>query len=206
MIKTTVLRLGMDYLDQKLIKAVYDEWDETYQDVQAIIDQGADVNVVIDQALSNSLTVGLTPLIVAARYSHARCLEVLINNGAIIDYREETTGMTALCYAAKFSRYNSAEFLIQKGADINIRTNNGTTPLMEMLLSTEKIDKFLFWLFVEHGANPELADETGRNGFDIAKKFESYDVIDLMQSSVDKLKENQTISFDTQIKNKEFVY
>lgn len=56
-----------------------------------------------------------------------RCLAVLLQHGAPIDFRD-AAGYTILMRASNAGDFDLMEWLIQKGASVNIETTNGVTP------------------------------------------------------------------------------
>lgn len=79
-----------------------------------------------------SLTSGITPLIVASAWGHFEIVQLLLEKGAaaVVNYNSEDYG-NPLFWAAGNGHLNIVEYLIEKKADVNLGTmENGSTPLM----------------------------------------------------------------------------
>ncbi len=85
------------------------------------------------QALDHGLSVnardaqGNTPLILAAAYADAACVQLLLDRGAEVNAVNQA-GATALLRAAH--NYESAKLLIERGAEVNVKSVLGNTPLI----------------------------------------------------------------------------
>jgi ankyrin repeat protein len=79
-----------------------------------------------------SLTSGITPLIVASAWGHFEIVQLLLEKGAaaVVNYNSEDYG-NPLFWAAGNGHLNIVEYLIEKKADVNLGTmESGSTPLM----------------------------------------------------------------------------
>lgn len=131
---------------------------ENFQIAKALIENGADLNV-----LANVDDVGKwTPLILAARNGNERIAEALIEKGADLNVADKH-GWTALHYASRDNRVRIVKALIEKGADLNVKTKDGWTPLH---LAVYNKHKEISNLLVEHGADIKIKNEDGRKAFD----------------------------------------
>jgi ankyrin repeat protein len=70
-----------------------------------------------------------TPLIYAAREGQTEMIDLLLQNGASIDMKIESSGMTALMFAVCEDRSDSVRLLLEKGATLDETDNNGKTAL-----------------------------------------------------------------------------
>ena len=113
--------------------------------VQLLIDNRADVNT--------RTFLGQTPLNYAIKSDNVNNLEIvelLINNGALIEY-QNLRGNTALHIAAQLGRKEIVEFLINNGANVNVtNTKHGTTPLHDAI---NKGYEEIAELLIANGAN-----------------------------------------------------
>ena len=73
----------------------------------------------------------------------------LINNGADVNYQDESTGSTALMLACQYNFAGMVSFLIDHGANLNLQADNGTTALMAVAGTSED----LFDLLLSKGAD-----------------------------------------------------
>lgn len=67
-------------------------------------------------------------------------------------------GLSALHYAARDGYHDAAQLLLDRGADLNVRSGDGTTPL---LMATINGNYDLAMRFLEDGADPTLESEDG---------------------------------------------
>jgi ankyrin repeat protein len=73
----------------------------------------------------------------------------LINNGADVNYQDESSGSTALMLACQYNFIDMATFLIEHGADLNLQSKNGQTALM----ASAGVSEDLFNLLLSKGAD-----------------------------------------------------
>jgi ankyrin repeat protein len=128
--------------------------------VEVLLEHGADVNA---QQLR-----GQTAVMWAAAEGHADVIELLIEHGADLSLssmastkpeRRPAGGMTALLFAARQGKIDAARALIDGGADVNQTGADHTSPL---LIAVVNGHYELASLLLEHGANPSIADDSGR--------------------------------------------
>jgi len=121
---------------------------------------------------------GVTPLIGAALWDNKKSAEVLIENGADIDYQD--TGKwqgTPILYSLTHIpiRYKVAKLLIAKDADVNVHFKNYTydknknkwTPLH---FAADDGSLYMAWLLVDAGAEVNPVDENGKTPMYYAKQ------------------------------------
>ena len=71
---------------------------------------------------------GDTPLHSAAQWGHTEIVQLLLNNGAVVDAANESQ-QTPLHYASAFRHKQVVELLVNAGADLNRKEKNGYSPL-----------------------------------------------------------------------------
>ncbi|HRK34210.1 MAG TPA: ankyrin repeat domain-containing protein [Candidatus Hydrogenedentes bacterium] len=84
---------------------------------------GADMNGIPRNRIA-------TPLMIAARYGHAKVMEVLLQEGANVN-AVNMFNSTALHYAVERGRLRCVKTLIEYGADVDIKSKYGDTALHE---------------------------------------------------------------------------
>lgn len=123
--------------------------------------RGGDVQK-LRKALDNGMPInardaqGNTPLILAAAYSDAACVNLLLNRGAEVNAANKA-GATALLRAAH--NYESAKLLVERGADVNVKSVLGNTPLI--LAARPANSARLVELLLARGADSKATNHWG---------------------------------------------
>ena len=144
--------------------------------VRMLIERGVDVS-------AREGWRGQSALIWAADARFPEIVDLLIANGAEVDYRAESIdwpsqitaepraqyrpvgGLTPLLYAARSGCNDCVRSIVAAGADIDRPTPEGMTPLM-LAIDNEALDTAV--LLLELGANPHLWDWYGRTALYVA--------------------------------------
>merc|ERR1712034_261816 len=127
---------------------------------------GAKVNL-------QSLEDKKTPLIAAAYYGHFKIIQLLLKEGAEIDYNSNCNG-TALYCAVENAYLDIVEYLIQNKADVNLRTIEvGITPLS---LATLKDNFEIVKILLDNGADVNKTTSDGRTPLHFAAEFGSFEI------------------------------
>ena len=92
----------------------------TAEDIQAVVDSGADVNAKTDASI--------TPLHIAAYAGYAEIIPVLIKAGADVNAKDNIGG-TPLHLAAYKGKAKVIPILVKAGADVNELSDDWKTPL-----------------------------------------------------------------------------
>src|SRR6266545_223119 len=110
------LTAGAGTIDDQLFRAIHDGDHAT---VKALSAHGVNINARNSQ--------GRTPLMQAAIFDDAACVELLLKRGAEMN-AAGPDGATALVYALPDAA--KVRLLLDRGADVNARLPNGKTALM----------------------------------------------------------------------------
>ena len=95
--------------------------------VKFLLEKGADANTVCE--IENEHTdIASTPLMNAAYRGNTNIINMLLENGADINYTTDF-GMTALMMAASFNQFGAAKVLLENNADTSITDEYGRTAL-----------------------------------------------------------------------------
>jgi len=115
-------------------------------------------------ALNNRGKNGWTPLTNAAANGHTDYVELMLDNGADINFATDWN-RTPLWAAAREGRLETLRLLLRRGADLDVQTKNGRTALFWASVNgyTECVRALL-----EAGANRSLKDNDGHMALDVA--------------------------------------
>ena len=69
-------------------------------------------------------------LIKAVENGHNQIVDVLLQNNANVNYKDDDDGSTALMWAAHNGHKETAEILLQYGAEVNAKNDDGNTALI----------------------------------------------------------------------------
>ena len=95
--------------------------------VKFLLEKGADANTVCE--IENEHTdIASTPLMNAAYRGNTNIINMLLENGANINYTTDF-GMTALMMAASFNQFGAAKVLLENNTDTSITDEYGRTAL-----------------------------------------------------------------------------
>jgi len=122
-----------------------------------------------------------TPLIcLAARYHHARLVELLIEAGANIDAVSQDRENTALMDAASFGDAEICEIMVNAGAQLDHVSKNGQTALM-LAIGQQSVEASE--ILINAGSNPLLKDKLGMSACQYAKLFKMTDILSLCEEA-----------------------
>lgn len=114
--------------------------------------------------------VGKTVLFTAIEYRKGDAVDLLLQNGAnpnAIDQRQNTPLIWACGFDDAYYMINS---LLQAGAAVDARNSFGETAL---LVASRRKAPDVVRLLLQHGANPNAKDDTGRSALEWARKDET---------------------------------
>ena len=95
--------------------------------VKFLLEKGADANTVCEIE-NEHIDISPTPLMNAAYRGNTNIINMLLENGADINYTTDY-GMTALMMAASFNQFEAAKVLLENNADTSITDEDGYTAL-----------------------------------------------------------------------------
>ncbi len=124
--------------------------------VERLIKLGADVNATLQLPPKEGRDLDVTPLECALANNALESAKLLIGHGANVKQAALLEHMIYY-YADQYGDDPALLFLLEAGADPNQRENDGKTPLSRVI-ATGNTD--LLKLFLEHGADPNLASGT----------------------------------------------
>ena len=157
-----------------------DYWEDvSLRDVQAELDQGADVSVA-DAS-------GLTPIHWAVVYRNADVLSLLLESGADANARsEDYVEGTPLWWALQIEQQDPeiVALLLKHGADVNAVGSAGDpnkwTPLYYALSSKNTRSYDIIKILLDHGANVKAKDDLGTTLLHYASQSGDSNVIELL--------------------------
>ncbi len=95
-------------------------------------------------------------LFAAAWWNDTKSLDLLLNAGAEIDV---VVGITPFLAAWSWKKFDAAKLLASRGANVDAQDQKGRTAL-HLGIEKEYDPKLLRWL-VQHGASPDVEDQSG---------------------------------------------
>lgn len=130
---------------QELIRACAD-----VSKLKILLKKGADVNTEYN---------GTTPLTSAVVFTNLECIELLLQNGADTEFRNQD-GWTILMGACGRGRsLEIIRILLKYGANVNAKSNDGYTPLM--IVATFDTNPKVIQVLIDHGADVNVKNNDG---------------------------------------------
>ena len=108
---------------------------------------------------------GFTLLLLAAAGGKTKCLTYLLERGASLEARNESSGKTPFMHAASSNQIQALEILLHAGSHIEDRDYNNATSLINAAKGG-KVEA-VQWL-LDHGADINAKDERGKTASDWA--------------------------------------
>lgn len=149
--KMTAYKLGVELL--KILSAT-------------VVDQAKAKKLILDGAdlslIHNNTTLpnqGSTALIYASKKGLRELVDLMIQNGANVNKKNQKTNLSPLQYALTYARSSVAELLIKSGADVTVTDVQGNTLLGTAILSN---NTYITKLLIEHGADVNAPSGTNK--------------------------------------------
>ncbi|KAH9055873.1 ankyrin repeat-containing domain protein [Lactarius deliciosus] len=122
---------------------------------------------------------GDTPLILAST-NRNDALQILLDHNADVHVRDNN-GDTALHFAAWYGRLEASRILLERNAEVNPQNNDGSTPLHRA--SKGSIGEGypdVVQLLLDHGADAQLCDLSGKTASDVADGPKRQEIVRLL--------------------------
>lgn len=167
----------MRKIDEEFLNAASSARSDTVEYVRVLLEQGADINCQTekDTLRNNSLSEGVTALILAAKTNQPDLVALLLTNGANAELTDNA-GRQAIHYAAIHDDAMVIKELVAHGCDVNSLDNESRTPLhisLSRLLSNVmpgfSIDAPVFLL--KNGADVTNQSKNGVTAMDIVQEW-----------------------------------
>lgn len=157
--------------------------------VQSLIAWGADLNVTHDDWEGILNKVRRTPLLVASRNGRLECAQVLLENGAYVNNRDDH-GVSPLHLASRHPSNDLTLLLLRHGADLNASDDRGNTALHE---ASHFGRIMVVMLLLEQGADLDAQNNWGLTPLHFAANDGHLEVVQVLLNhgaDVNVLKEN----------------
>jgi ankyrin repeat protein len=126
--------------------------------LKALIEHGADVNVVVKSARGYTVT----PLLLAIDENGEDVVDALISSGADVNFETDDGSFTPLISAILKDRPGVVQSLLKKGANINAENSQyGITPLVA---AVQVGNEGIMDLLIKNGADVNLVSKKGKMG------------------------------------------
>ena len=99
-----------------------------------------------------------TPLHLCAHYGHSNVIQILLENGADINFPFGSRGETVLHHAAAKGKLEIVEFILKHGANINAVTSKNATPLFFAAIECGPFHAKIVKTLLLNGANTNIKD------------------------------------------------
>ena len=133
-----------------------------YEICEFLIQNGADVNA----RRSKTSNKDWTSLMYASYYSKLDIMNLLLENGALIDIRTPSLH-SAYLIAAQYGTPDVVELLINNGAELNCTDSDGDSALI-CAAKNEQTDNIK--LLIEYGVDINIRNKDGKRAIDYAKE------------------------------------
>ena len=140
--------------------------------VRELISAGVDINAEYDD--------GDTALLIACWRGNKEIVELLIENGADVNYETDAYFYTALMRASGQGHAEIACLLLNHGANVNAEDDWQLTSLMR---AAESGHFEVVRLLLERGADTSLRDDRGKTALELAEESGHFEVAGFIRSN-----------------------
>lgn len=121
-------------------------------------------------AVDSTNNFGWTPLFLSSRNGNEPIMKLLLQHGASPNVKSFASCgcRTPLHYAAMNGHARAADILISEGAQVDIRTTDGTTPLLESVTTHSAATITVIETLLRHGADISSARDDGSTALRLA--------------------------------------
>jgi ankyrin repeat protein len=133
-----------------------------------------------NKALIDTLASGYSPLLYASVCSRDSIAQLLLDNGADINYKNSANGWDAVHYAAALSKISTLRLLIDSGANLNTLNNDGQTALYQ---ATYYNYYDLCSLLIANKCELNVQDSNGQTALHIAIELKRDSICELLINS-----------------------
>lgn len=169
---------SIDVLNDELVWAAFKS---DHVKVRQLLEQGADVNFVDAKSKHSAFFF-------AAQADSLESVKAFVDHGVNIDIKNKY-GLTTLYWLCdkNVDHYEIIDFLLKNGANPNVQdAEMGYSPLNSVISKYRLSQNKMIQSLLTHGANPFLKDRDGEDAFDMARRIERPDIIDMMRFFYDQ--------------------
>ncbi|AYP74262.1 ankyrin repeat protein [Fowlpox virus] len=146
----------------------------------------------IDINLPNTVTLKgreyyYTPLMIASKFNRCKIIEILLNNGANIDYQMPRWLYTALHIAVKNNNITAVTILLSRGAKVDIKNSDGYTALHKAVIYRRRREIIKLLLSYNADIGIRVSQNKGYTPFDIVNQCYDYNTLELLTSHIIRL-------------------
>jgi len=128
-----------------------------------------------------------TYLHLAAGSNYRKCLRLLLDNGADVNFRDTRNEATPLHSAVSFSKLAAVKILLENGADLEAKNRFGWTPIMGFFFGSHGHQLDVLSYLIEVGANLDARNSYGSSVLHLSVYNGTVDEVKLLITSGAKI-------------------